>query len=144
MAEDSPYAAEKKVTLVLEILNSRDASGWMTGHPGYFGDNVDLLRDMIRAVGSPGLKLLFDVYHVQIMNGDLIRRIRQYKDIIGHVHTAGVPGRHEIDETQEINYPAVMRALLEIGYQGYVAHEFVPTWPDKLAALRHAVRLCDV
>jgi hydroxypyruvate isomerase len=140
----APYAAAKQVTLCLEILNSRDSSGWMTGHPGYFGDDVELCADMIRAVGSPGLKLLFDVYHVQIMNGDLIRHIRQLKDIIGHVHTAGVPGRHELDATQEINYPAVMRALVEIGYQGYVAHEFVPTWPDKLAALRHAVRLCDV
>ncbi len=140
----APYAEEKKVTLCLEILNSRDDSGWMTGHPGYFGDDVDLCADMIRAVGSPRLKLLFDIYHVQIMNGDLIRRIRQHRDIIGHVHTAGVPGRHELDETQEINYPAVMRALVDIGYQGYVAHEFVPTWPDKLAALRHAVRLCDV
>jgi len=140
----APCAEEKKVTMCLEILNSRDNSGWMTGHPGYFGDDVDLCADMIRAVGSPRLKLLFDIYHVQIMNGDLVRRIRQYRDIIGHVHTAGVPGRHELDETQEINYPAVMRALVEIGYQGYVAHEFVPTWPDKLAALRHAVRLCDV
>ena len=140
----APYAEEKKVTLCLEILNSRDASGWMTGHPGYFGDDVDRCADMIRAVGSPRVKLLFDIYHVQVMNGDLVRRIHQYKEIIGHVHTAGVPGRHEIDGSQEINYPAVMRALLEIGYQGYVAHEFVPTWPDKLAALRYAVRLCDV
>jgi hydroxypyruvate isomerase len=140
----APYAEEKKVTMCLEILNSRDNSGWMTGHPGYFGDDVDLCADMIRAVGSPRLKMLFDIYHIQIMNGDLIRRIRQYRDIIGHVHTAGVPGRHELDASQEINYPAVMRALVEIGYQGYVAHEFVPTWPDKLAALRYAVQLCDV
>jgi hydroxypyruvate isomerase len=140
----APYAEEKKVTMCLEILNSRDNSGWMTGHPGYFGDDVDLCADLIREVGSPRLKLLFDIYHVQIMNGDLIHRIRQYRDIIGHVHTAGVPGRHELDESQEINYPAVMRALIEVGYQGYVAHEFIPTWPDKLAALRHAVKLCDV
>ena len=140
----APCAEEKKVTMCLEILNSRDNSGWMTGHPGYFGDDVDLCADMIRAVGSPCLKMLFDIYHIQIMNGDLIRRIRQYRDIIGHVHTAGVPGRHELDSSQEINYPAVMRALVAIGYEGYVAHEFVPTWPDKLAALRHAVCLCDV
>lgn len=140
----APYAEEKKVTMCLEVLNSRDNSGWMTGHPGYFGDDVDLCADLIRAVGSPRLKLLFDIYHIQIMNGDLIRRIRQHRDVIGHVHTAGVPGRHELDESQEINYPAVMRALIEVGYQGYVAHEFIPTWPDKLAALRHAVRLCDV
>ena len=140
----APYAEEKKVNLYLEVLNTRDNSGWMTGHPGYFGDDADLCAELVRAVGSPRLKLLFDVYHVQIMNGDLIRRIRQYRDILGHVHTAGVPGRHELDENQEINYPAVMRALLEIGYQGYVTHEFIPTWPDKLAALRHAVRLCAV
>jgi hydroxypyruvate isomerase len=138
------YAEQNKVVLRLEILNSRDDTGWMTGHPGYFGDDVDLCADIVKAVGSPGLKLLFDVYHVQIMNGDVIRRIRQYHDIIGHVHTAGVPGRHELDERQELNYPAIMRALLEVGYQGYVAHEFVPAWPDKLSALRHAARLCDV
>lgn len=140
----APYAQEKKVVLCLEILNSRDDTGWMTGHPGYFGDDVDRCADIVRGVGSPYCKLLFDVYHAQIMNGDLIRRIRQYKDLIGHIHTAGVPGRHEIDDTQELNYPAIMRALLEVGYQGYVSHEFVPTWPDKLAALRYAVRLCDV
>lgn len=137
-------AEQKKVTLCLEILNSRDTSGWMTGHAGYFGDDIDLCADMVNAVDSRRMKLLFDIYHVQVMNGDLIRRIHQYKDIIGHIHTAGVPGRNELDETQEINYPAVMRALLEVGYTGYVAHEFIPTWDDKLAALRHAVRLCDV
>ncbi len=78
------------------------------------------------------------------MNGDVIRRIRQYKDLIGHYHTAGVPGRGELDGAQEINYPAVMRAILETGYTGYVAQEFIPTWPDKLGALRHGVRVCDV
>ncbi len=138
------HAEKKNVVLRLEILNSRDDTGWMTGHPGYFGDDVDLCADIVKGVDSPGLKLLFDVYHAQIMNGDVIRRIRQYHDIIGHVHTAGVPGRHELDDRQELNYPAIMRALLEVGYQGYVAHEFAPTWPDKLAALRHAARLCDV
>ena len=90
------------------------------------------------------MKLLFDIYHVQIMNGDVIRRIRQYKDYIAHIHTAGVPGRGELDPTQELNYPAILRAILETGYTGYVAQEFIPTWPDKLGALRHGVRVCDV
>ena len=80
----------------------------------------------------------------QIMNGDVIRRIRQYKEYIGHYHTAGVPGRGELDESQEINYPAVMRAIVEAGYTGYVAQEFIPTWSDPMGALRHAVRICDV
>jgi len=140
----APYAAQKTVDMCRDTRNRRDSSGWMTGHPGYFGDDADLCADIVRAVDSPGLKLLFDIYHVQVMNGDVIRRIRQYADLIGHVHTAGVPGRHELDDRQELNYPAIMRALLEVGYRGFVAHEFIPTWPDKLAALRHAVRLCDV
>lgn len=139
-----PQAEEKGVNLCLEILNTRDDSHPMKGHPGYFGDDVERCVDLIRRVDSPRMKLLFDVYHVQIMNGDVIRRIRQYKDLIGHYHVAGVPGRNEPDETQEVNYPAVMRAILETGYQGLVSQEFIPTWPDKLAALRHAVRLCDV
>lgn len=90
------------------------------------------------------MKLLFDIYHVQIMDGDVIRRIRQYKDLIGHYHTAGVPGRAELDDQQEVNYPAIMRAILETGYRGYVAQEFIPTWPDKAMALRHAAMVCDV
>jgi len=139
-----PYAEEKGVNLCLEHLNTRDSTHPMKGHPGYFGDDVDLCIDLIKQVDSPRMKLLFDVYHVQIMNGDVIRRIRQYKDYIGHVHTAGVPGRGELDENQEINYPAVMRTLLEVGYSGFVAHEFIPTWPDKLAALRHGIQVCDV
>jgi len=139
-----PYAEQKGVNLCLEHLNSRDDTHPMKGHPGYFGDDVDLCVDLIKQVDSPRMKLLFDIYHVQVMNGDVIRRIRQYKDYIGHVHTAGVPGRGELDESQEINYPAVMRTLLDVGYDGFVAHEFIPTWPDKLAALRHGVRICDV
>jgi hydroxypyruvate isomerase len=138
------YAEEKGINLCLEHLNSRDDTHPMKGHPGYFGDDVDLCVDLIRQIDSPRMKLLFDIYHVQIMNGDVIRRIRQYQDVIGHYHTAGVPGRGELDEHQEINYPAVMRAILETGYTGFVAHEFIPTWDDKLAALRHGVRVCDV
>jgi len=138
------YAEEKGVTLCLEHLNTRDDTHPMKGHPGYFGDDVDLCIDLIKRVDSPRMKLLFDCYHVQIMNGDLIRRIGQYKDYIGHYHVAGVPGRGELDDTQELNYPPIMRAILETGYTGYVAQEFIPTWPDKLAALRHAVRVCDV
>jgi hydroxypyruvate isomerase len=138
------YAEEKKINLCLEHLNSRDDSHPMKGHPGYFGDDVDHCVDLIRQVDSPSMKLLFDVYHVQIMNGDVIRRLRQYKDIIGHYHTAGNPGRGELDDTQEIFYPAVMRAILETGYEGYVAQEFIPTWEDKVKALKHAVETCDV
>jgi hydroxypyruvate isomerase len=138
------YAEEKKVTLCLEHLNTRDDSHPMKGHPGYFGDDVDFCVELIRRVGSPNFKLLFDIYHVQIMNGDVIRRIQQYKEYIDHYHTAGVPGRGELDETQEINYPAVMRAILETGYEGYVAQEFIPTWDDRALALRHAAQVCDV
>ena len=138
------YAEEKGVNLCLEHLNTRDDTHPMKGHPGYFGDDVDHCVDMIRQVDSPRMKLLFDVYHVQIMNGDVIRRIGQYKQYIGHYHTAGVPGRKELDETQEINYPAVMRAIADTGFDGFVAQEFIPTWEDKVAALRHAVKTCDV
>jgi hydroxypyruvate isomerase len=115
----------------------------MKGHPGYQGDDLDYLADIIRKVGSPRVKLLFDIYHVQIMHGDLIRRIEQTKDIIGHIHTAGNPGRAELDDTQEIAYPAVMRKLLEIKYTGYVGQEFIPT-RNPTEGLRQAVRLCDV
>ena len=124
-------------------MNSRDDSHPMKGHPGYQGDHVDYCIDIIRRVGSPRLKLLFDVYHVQIMDGDLIRRIHQCKDHIGHVHTAGNPGRGELDDRQEINYPAVMRTLVETGYSGYVGHEFIPT-RDPRQGLRQAITVCGV
>lgn len=139
-----PYAEEKQITLVLEHLNSRDDSHPMKGHPGYFGDDVDHCVELVRQMDSPRFKLLFDVYHVQIMNGDVIRRIRQYQKYIGHYHTAGNPGRCELDANQEINYPAVMRAIVETGYDQFVAQEFIPTWDDPVKALRHAAMVCDV
>ena len=139
-----PKAEKHGIQICLEHLNTRDDSHPMKGHPGYWGDDVDVCADLIRKVDSPSMKLLFDVYHVQIMNGDVIRRIHQHKDIIGHYHTAGNPGRAELDDTQEINYPAVMRAIKDTGYTGYVAQEFIPTWDDKIAALRHAASVCDV
>lgn len=138
------YAEEKKITLCLEHLNSRDNTHPMKGHPGYFGDDVDFCIDLIKAMDSPHFKLLFDIYHVQIMNGDVIRRIRQYHPLIGHYHTAGNPGRGELDDKQEINYPPIMQAILATDYQGYVAQEFIPTWPDPMAALAHAINVCDV
>jgi len=143
LAELARYAGEKRVTVVLEQLNSRDQSDPMKGHPGYQGDDIDYCAEIVRQVGSPRVKLLFDIYHVATMNGDVIRRLRQYRDWIGHVHTAGVPGRCELDDQQEIHYPAVMRTLLEIGYQGYVGHEFIPT-RDPVEALAQAVECCDV
>ena len=143
LTELGHYAASKKVTVCLEQLNTRDTSHPMKGHPGYQGDNLDYCADIIRKVNSPNVKLLFDVYHVGIMNGDVIRRLRQYHDIVGHVHTAGNPGRGELDDAQEIHYPGVMRVLLELGYLGYVGQEFIPT-RDPLAGLTQAVSLCDV
>ena len=138
------HAEKNGITLCLEHLNSVDDSHPMKGHPGYQGDKLDFCVEAIKKVGSPNLKLLFDVYHVQIMHGDIIRNIRKLKDYIGHYHTAGNPGRAELDDTQEINYPAVMRAILETGFDGFVAQEFIPTWDDKIAALRHAAEICDV
>jgi hydroxypyruvate isomerase len=138
------HAEQRGITLVLEHLNSRDSSHPMKGHPGYFGDDVDFCAELVRRVGSPHFKLLFDIYHVSIMNGDVIRRFRQYRDLIGHVHTAGNPGRCELDDAQEINYPAVLRAITEAGYHDFLAHEFIPTWKDPILALRHAAMVCDV
>jgi hydroxypyruvate isomerase len=136
--------AEKAgVTICMEHLNSRDDSHPMKGHPGYQGDDVEYCIRILERVGSPNLKLLFDIYHVQIMNGDVIRRIRQHKDWLGHIHTAGNPGRGELDDTQEINYPPIMQALLEVGYSGYVGQEFIPT-RDVWEGLSQAVGVCDV
>lgn len=135
------YAQEKKITLCLEHLNSRDNSHPMKGHPGYFGDDVDLCIELIEKMDSPNFKLLFDIYHVQIMHGDVIRRIGELHPHIAHYHTAGNPGRCEIDQHQELNYPPILEAIAETGYQGFVAHEFIPTWDDPAQSLRHAAEL---
>ena len=137
------YAEKKGVTVCLEMLNSRVGDHPDKGHPGYQGDHIDYCMDILKAVGSPRVKLLFDVYHVQIMDGDVIRRIGECGDMIGHVHTAGNPGRGELDHSQELNYPPIMQALLDIGYKGFVGQEFIPTG-DPLTSLRQAVELCDV
>ncbi len=136
------YAEQKKINLSLEMLNSRVGNHPMKGHPGYQGDHIDYCMEIIRQVGSPRLGLLFDVYHVQIMDGDIITRIHQCKEAINHIHTAGNPGRGELDDRQEINYGPIMKALLDIGYKGYVGHEFIPT-VDPLVGLRQAVKVCD-
>ena len=137
------YAEKKGVTICIEHLNTRDDSHPMKGHPGYQGDKIDYVCDIARAVGSPNMKVLFDIYHVQIMDGDVIRRLEQCKDVIGHIHTAGNPGRKELDDTQEINYPPIMRKLLDIKYKGFVGQEFIPTG-DPMEGLIQAVELCDV
>jgi sugar phosphate isomerase/epimerase len=137
------HAEKKGVTVCLEHLNTRDDSDPMKGHPGYQGDDLDFVANVIKKVGSPRVKLLFDVYHVQVMHGDLLRRIEQTKELIGHVHTAGCPGRGELDDKQEINYPAVIKKLIDVGYTGYVGQEFIPT-RDPLAGLKQAVAACDV
>ncbi len=136
------HAEKKKAVLCLEPLNTRDGAN-MKGHPGYQGDHIDFCLEVIDKVGSPALKLLFDVYHVQIMDGDLIRRIPSLKGKIGHVQVAGNPGRGELDDNQEINFPPIMRALLDIGYDGYVGLEFIPVG-DTMKSLVQAVQLLDV
>ncbi len=138
------YAERNDVTICVEHLNSRFEGDDFRGHPGYQGDDIDYCADIIRRVGSSHVKLLFDIYHVQIMNGDIIARIKEFgTDLIGHIHTAGVPGRRELDDEQELFYPPIMKALLEIGYEGYVGQEFIPT-RDPMEGLREAVELCDV
>jgi len=136
------YAEQKKINLCIEVLNSRVAAE-MKGHPGYMGDTVEWCGEVCKRIASPRMKMLFDIYHVQIMQGDIITRIRQWKDYIGHYHTAGVPGRNELDDNQELNYPPIMRAIVETGYKGYVAQEFIPT-RDPVQSLSEAVKLCDV
>jgi hydroxypyruvate isomerase len=137
------HAEKKKVNVCIEMLNSR-VDIEMKGHPDYQCDTIEWAAEVCKRVGSPRMKILFDIYHVQIMQGDIITRIKQFKDYIGHYHTAGVPGRNELDQLQEINYEPIMRAIVETGYQGYVGQEFIPREPDKIASLRQAVQLCDV
>ena len=135
-------AERNDVTLVLEPLNTRDPRP-MRGHPGYLGDHVDECVEIVRRVGSPSLRLLFDVYHVQVMDGDLIRRIHELGELIAHVQVAGCPGRGPLTPDQEIHYPAVMRALADVGYDGYVGHEWLATG-DARRQLAASVRACTV
>jgi hydroxypyruvate isomerase len=138
------YAEKKKVTLCLEMLNSR-VNVQMKGHPDYFCDDIDKTVEICRLISSERMKVLFDIYHVQIMHGDIMTRIRQHAAYVGHYHTAGVPGRGEIDAeaAQEINYAPLMKLIAETGYQGYVGQEFIPV-RDKVSSLNKAVQLCDV
>jgi hydroxypyruvate isomerase len=143
LKEIAGYAEKKGVTICMEHLNTRDDTHPMKGHPGYQGDDLDWMAGILRKVASPRVKLLFDIYHVQIMHGDVIRRLDQCKDLLGHIHTAGNPGRGELDDTQEIYYPAIMKKLVELKYTGYVGQEFIPT-RNPLDGLKQAVQLCDV
>jgi hydroxypyruvate isomerase len=136
------HAEAKQVTVCLEMLNSRVAAE-MKGHPDYFCDDIDLSVEICKQVSSERVKVLFDIYHVQIMHGDVIARLKKYAAWIGHYHTAGVPGRNEIDATQELHYAPIMKAILETGYKGYVGQEFIPL-RDKAQSLAEAVRICDV
>jgi len=131
------YAEKMGVTICMELLNSK------VNHKDYMCDHTSWGAELVRQVGSPRCKLLYDIYHMQIMEGDVIQTIRENKDYIAHYHTGGVPGRNEIDETQELNYPAIMRAIVETGYSGFVGQEFVPK-RDPLTSLAQAYRICDV
>lgn len=131
------YAEKKKVNIVLEYLNSK------VNHKDYMFDNTPWGVEVCKRVGSDRVKILYDIYHAQIMEGDIVRNIQDYGEYFGHYHTGGNPGRNEIDDTQEIYYPAIMKAIADSGYKGYVAHEFVPKG-DPLAALSYATRICDV
>jgi len=133
----APLAERHGVTICVELLNSK------VDHKDYQGDHTAFGAAIIEAVGSPRVKLLYDIYHMQIMEGDVIRTIRQHAQHIGHFHTGGVPGRHELDDTQELNYRAIAKAIADTGFTGFMAHEFVPT-RDPLTSLRQAVELCSV
>ncbi|MBI5767927.1 MAG: TIM barrel protein [Verrucomicrobia bacterium] len=135
-----PLAEKHRVTICLELLNSK------VNHKDYMADSTAFGVELVRRVGSERFKLLFDIYHMQIMEGDVIATINAIHQHIAHYHLAGVPGRHEPDETQELNYPAIMRAIVATGYNGHVAYEYSPARPepDAVASLRRAVQICDV
>ena len=133
-----PLAEEKGVVLQMELFNSK------VDHPDYMCDNTQWGIELCKRLNSPNFKLLYDIYHMQIEEGDIIRTIKENHQYFGHYHTAGVPGRHEIEENQELFYPAIMKAIVATGYKGYVAQEFIPTRKDPTLSLRKAVALCDV
>jgi hydroxypyruvate isomerase len=131
-------AEQYKVTLVMELLNSK------VNHKDYMADHTAWGATLAEKIGSDRFKLLYDIYHMQIMEGDVIATIRKYNKYISHYHTGGVPGRNEIDDTQELNYPAIMKAIANTGYKGFVAQEFIPKREDKLASLKQGVQICDI
>lgn len=133
-----PLAEKHNVILVMELLNSK------INHKDYQCDKTPWGVELVKRVGSENFKLLYDIYHMQIDEGDVIRTITENHQYIAHYHTGGVPGRNEIDESQELYYPAVMKAILATGFTGYVAQEFIPKRPDKLASLKQGVLICDV
>lgn len=132
------YAEKLNVNLVMELLNSK------VDHADYMCDHTTWGVNLAKALNKPNFKLLYDIYHMQIMEGDVIRTIRENHKYINHYHTGGVPGRNEINDSQELNYPAIMEAIYETGFDGFVAQEFIPTYDDKLAALREGIEICDI
>lgn len=133
-----PLAEKHGVIIQMELFNSK------VDHKDYMCDNTPWGMKLCDQLGSENFKLLYDIYHMQINEGDIIRTIKDFHPYFGHYHTAGVPGRHEIDDLQELYYPAIMKAILETGFEGYVAQEFIPTREDDLAALEEAIQICDV
>lgn len=131
-------AEEAGITLQMELLNSK------VNHPDYMCDRTEWGVALAEMIGSERFKLLYDIYHMQIMEGDVIATIEKYQDYIGHYHTGGVPGRNEINESQELNYPAIVRAIHATGFEGYIAQEFIPTYEDKFRALDEGLRICEV
>jgi hydroxypyruvate isomerase len=132
-----PIAEDKNILVVMELLNSK------VNHPDYMCDRTKWGVDLVKRVGSPKFKLLYDIYHMQIMEGDVIRTMKENVQYIGHLHTGGNPGRNEIDDSQELNYKAIAKAVVEMGFDGYFAHEFIPK-RDPMTSLAEAVALCDV
>jgi hydroxypyruvate isomerase len=132
-----PTAEKYGVTIIMELLNSY-------GHKDYQCDKTSWGSALCEMIGSERFKLLYDIYHMQIMEGNIIDTITSHSQYIGHYHTGGVPGRHELDETQELYYPAIMNAIVKTGYKGFVGQEFVPSQKDKLESLRKCIRICDV
>ena len=134
-------AEKNNVIVQIEVFNSK------VNHPDYMADNTRWAIELCKRIGSPNFKILYDIYHMQISEGDIIATIKKNHEYFGHYHTAGVPGRHEIDDTQELYYPAIMKAIVETGYTGFVAQEFMPAVKenkDKIKALKKAVKICDV
>jgi hydroxypyruvate isomerase len=138
LSKIAPYAAENGITVCVELLNSK------VDHHGYQGDSTAFGVAVMKGINSPNVKLLYDIYHMQIMEGDVIRTIRDNIQWIGHFHTGGVPGRHEIDGTQELNYHAIAKAIADLNFQGFIAHEFMPSRSDPFDSFAEALRICTV